>query len=240
MPGSPQVPTDDPFQEEKLLVKHKIDVKGIRFLYTKQTLELIIHHLINSFDYDRLRKTDFVELETSGEKYPHGGKKADQSSSNSKGDNTSGGLGVNQTPINVRSLRRVALIGIEVEDPQVNFQNQFTKSQMLLSTAQPTKAVIFGYHKFNAIPSTGQQPLPQSLITDATGDNLAKSKSGYKIKFHEELVKVDLQIRVVEMDIYVAPTVINLENPTFWISNNQLFQQQRLLTSVTIPQQQQQ
>lgn len=124
----------------------------------------------------------------------------------------------------MRSLRRVALIGIEVEDPQVNFQNQFTKSQMLLSTAQPTKAVIFGYHKFNAIPSTGQQPLPHSLISDGTGDNLAKSKSGYKIKFHEELVKVDLQIRVVEMDIYVAPTVINLENPTFWISNNQLFQ----------------
>lgn len=25
----------DPFEEEKLLVKHKIDVKGIRFLYTK-------------------------------------------------------------------------------------------------------------------------------------------------------------------------------------------------------------
>ena len=106
------------------MVKHKIDGKGIRFLYTKQTLELIIHHLINSFDYERLRKTDFVELETSGEKYQggiHGGKKAaaDQLSSS---DNTSGGgLGVNQTPINVRSLRRVALIGIEVEDPQVNF-----------------------------------------------------------------------------------------------------------------------
>ena len=83
----------DPFEEEKLLVKHKIDVKGIRFLYTKQTLELIIHHLINSFDYERLRKTDFIDIETSGEKYHtgiHGGKKAhhhhDHSSSNSKGD----------------------------------------------------------------------------------------------------------------------------------------------------------
>ena len=40
----------------------------------------------------------------------------------------------------------------------------------------------------NAIPSTGKPPLPHSLISDATGDNLAKSKSGYKIKFHEELV----------------------------------------------------
>jgi hypothetical protein len=66
----------DPFVDEKIIVKHKIDVKGIRFLYTKQTLELIIHHLINSFDYDRLRKTDFIEVETSGEKYSAvGGKK---------------------------------------------------------------------------------------------------------------------------------------------------------------------
>ena len=56
------------------------------------------------------------------------------------------------------------------------------------------------------------------MITEAN-DNLARTKSGYKIKFHEELVKVYLQIRVVEMDIYVAPTFINLENPTFWISN---------------------
>jgi hypothetical protein len=37
---------------------------------------LIIHHLINSFDYDRLRKTDFIEVETSGEKFSAvGGKK---------------------------------------------------------------------------------------------------------------------------------------------------------------------
>jgi hypothetical protein len=51
------------------------------------------------------------------------------------------------------------------------------------------------------------------------GDELLRSKSGYQLKFHEELVKIDLQIQVVEMDVYVAPTVINLENPTFWISN---------------------
>ena len=113
----------DPFVDEKLIVKHKIDVKGIRFLYTKQTLELIIHHLINSFDYNRLRKTDFIELETSGEKYNtgiNGGKKShqhhDHSSSHSKGDSL-----INQTPINIRSLRKVALIGIELEDPQINF-----------------------------------------------------------------------------------------------------------------------
>ena len=85
---------------------------------------------------------------------------------------------------------------------------------MLLSTALPTTAIIFGYHKFGL---SQQQQAAQFSPSD--NDNVTKTKSGYHIKFHEELVKVDLQIQVVEMDIYVAPTVINLENPTFWISN---------------------
>lgn len=37
------------------------------------------------------------------------------------------------------------------------------------------------------------------------------------------MIRYDLQIQVVEMDILVAPTVINLENPTFWISNSGQF-----------------
>ena len=68
-----------------------IDVKGIRFLYTKQTLELIIHHLVTSFDYERFRKTDFIDVENSQEKYHygvHGGHKAG-SSSQAKNDSHS-------------------------------------------------------------------------------------------------------------------------------------------------------
>jgi hypothetical protein len=99
-----------------------IDIKGIRFLYTKQTLELIIHHLINSFDYEKYRKTDFIDVENSGERYhAAGGKKYhnhhnDHSSSNSKGESM-----ISQTPINVKTLRKVALIGIRIEDLQLNF-----------------------------------------------------------------------------------------------------------------------
>jgi hypothetical protein len=93
-----------------------IDVKGIRFLYTKQTLELIINHLVHSFDYERFRKSDFIDIENSQDKYhfaPHGGKRVhEHSSSNSKGESH-----LNQTPINVKNLRKVALIGIRVEDP---------------------------------------------------------------------------------------------------------------------------
>ena len=50
-------------EEERFTVKHMIDIKGIRFLYTKYTLELIIHHLIKGFDYKKFRKTDFIDVE---------------------------------------------------------------------------------------------------------------------------------------------------------------------------------
>jgi hypothetical protein len=42
------------------MVKQKICLKGIRVLFTQQTLELIIYDF-KSFVYDRLRKTDYVE-----------------------------------------------------------------------------------------------------------------------------------------------------------------------------------
>jgi hypothetical protein len=44
-------------------VKHMIDVKGVKFLYTQNTTELIIHHMVHSFNYAKLRKTDFVDVD---------------------------------------------------------------------------------------------------------------------------------------------------------------------------------
>ena len=120
-----------------------VDVKGIRFLYTQYTVELIVHHLIKGFNYKKFRKTDFVEVENSKENNVKRGN--DNNSSNSKSESYIFG---GNSSINLKSLKKVALIGLRLEDPQINFQNEFTKSQMLLSTARPTTAVIFGYHKY--------------------------------------------------------------------------------------------
>ena len=74
--------------------------------------------MVNSFDYEKFRKTDFIDVENSQDKYHyglHGGKKShhlnEQSSSYSKGEIN------NPTPINVKNLRKVALIGLRIEDP---------------------------------------------------------------------------------------------------------------------------
>ena len=47
-----------------------IDVKGVRFLYTKQTCELIIHHLVKSFNYKKLRRNDYSNSHHEGD-YNH-------------------------------------------------------------------------------------------------------------------------------------------------------------------------
>lgn len=41
----------NPLEEEILTVKHMFDVKGIRFLYTQKTIDLIMHHLVHGFNY---------------------------------------------------------------------------------------------------------------------------------------------------------------------------------------------
>lgn len=46
-----------------ILVKHLVDIKGVRFLYTKKVLELLYHHFIKGFDYKQFRKTDYIDLE---------------------------------------------------------------------------------------------------------------------------------------------------------------------------------
>lgn len=40
-----------------------IDVKGVRFLYTQKTIELITHHLVHGFNYSKLRESDFIDSE---------------------------------------------------------------------------------------------------------------------------------------------------------------------------------
>ncbi|CDW78547.1 UNKNOWN [Stylonychia lemnae] len=195
--------------EEKFTVKHMFDIKGIKFLYTQQIIELLTHHLVRGFDYKKLRKTDFINIENqklSGNdrdfKFKFKAKNSNCDQSGAQGSNKK------QQSINFSKLNRVALVGLRLEDPQINFQNELTKSQMLMTTARPTTAVIFGFQKNNT--QNGQMPV---YI------NPNEVNNGYSIKFHEEVVRYDLQIQVVEMDILVAPTVINLENPTFWLSN---------------------
>ena len=42
--------------------------------------------------------------------------------------------------------------------------------------------------------------------------------TGYQFATTQDVIKFEMEIAMREMDCYVAPTFINLENPTFWIN----------------------
>lgn len=44
-------------------MRHLLDVKNTRFLYTKRIYELVHHHLVRGFDYTKYRKTDYIDIE---------------------------------------------------------------------------------------------------------------------------------------------------------------------------------
>ena len=55
--------TATPQLSDKLLVRHLLDVKNTRFLYSKRVYELLHHHLVNGFDFKKYRKTDYIDIE---------------------------------------------------------------------------------------------------------------------------------------------------------------------------------
>jgi hypothetical protein len=42
--------------------------------------------------------------------------------------------------------------------------------------------------------------------------------TGYQFSTNKDIIKYEMEVTVQEMDLYVAPTFINLENPTFWMN----------------------
>lgn len=54
-----------------MLVRHLLDVKNTRFLYTKRVYELLHHHLVSGFDYTKYRKTDYINVDKEMEKKRH-------------------------------------------------------------------------------------------------------------------------------------------------------------------------
>jgi hypothetical protein len=42
-------------------VKHLVDIRGVKFLYTKKVFELIIHHFVKGFDFSPYQKKDYIQ-----------------------------------------------------------------------------------------------------------------------------------------------------------------------------------
>ena len=42
--------------------------------------------------------------------------------------------------------------------------------------------------------------------------------TGYQFSNDKDIIKYELEMGIRDVDVYVAPTFINLENPTFWVN----------------------
>lgn len=59
----------------------------------------------------------------------------------------------------------------------------------------------------------------------------AATHTGYQFSTHHDIIKYEVEVVVKEMDCYVAPTFINLENPTFWTNQKSTSQRHHIFQS---------
>ena len=79
-------------------------------------------------------------------------------------------------------------------------QCENTKAQALITAEGSATAVFFAYSEPEKATASSVQ------VTQAGG------------KWNTNIVKEEICVEVDKMNLYVAPTYINLEKPTFWIS----------------------
>jgi hypothetical protein len=207
---------------DMILAKHLVDIKGVRFLYTKKIHELIQHHFVKGFDFSKFRRTDYADSLKKSQKHGLRDKRILESYD---GSNRTGRKFDAET-INYERLLKECLICGKLEQAQVNFQNGRTESQMLIASPTPVICALFTYQKKPA-------PSPEQKHDDALGfkeDPLARDQfslaantaafTGYRFSADREVIKYETFLDVRQMDCYVAPTFINLENPTFWMNHD--------------------
>lgn len=79
---------------------------------------------------------------------------------------------------------------------------------MVLASINPTTAIIFGYYKEKV----------NGMQSSLNIDEYQRKQSGYNMNVHSQIVRYEMQYYLNEMEVFVAPTSINLENPTFWLN----------------------
>ena len=102
--------------------------------------------------------------------------------------------------------QKEAYIGIRLMNPQISMQDGVSKAQALITSEGSATAVFFAYSKSDS--EKDMESKAASVQISSTGG-----------KWNTNIVKNELCVSVERMNLYVAPTYINLEKPTFWKTN---------------------
>ena len=93
----------------------------------------------------------------------------------------------------------------ELESQAID-ENQKKKILSLKQSIQKREGIQRGFYK---------DPLNRDTLSFIA---TTATYTGYQFSSNKNVIKYEMEIQVREMDVYVAPTFINLENPTFWIN----------------------
>lgn len=107
------------------------------------------------------------------------------------------------------ATQKEAYIGLRLINPQINMQDGPSKAQALINCEGSATCVIFAYSE------------PEKASASAVQITKKYTKEGGK--WNTNIVKHEICLNVDKMNIYVAPTYINLEKPTFWRASNNSF-----------------
>jgi len=177
-------------------VKHLIDIRGVRFLYTKKILELIHQHFVKGFDFKQFRKTDYIDINAE-----NADNKIFMNYDNAQAGRKQTDLNNNRI-FNSKTLEKEALVAIRLQQAQINFQNNLTESQMLIASPRPVICVIFAYYK-NQAPSLLQNEQNEfykranmkNQQTDQANRNTEESNSNKNEEFEQEFIKDHEKVR---------------------------------------------
>lgn len=120
-----QIHSEKSGSQKGIFVRHLLDVKNTRFLYTKRVYELLHHHLVKGFEYKKYRKTDYIDVDRHMKKkrnFLDGFKQNDQNYLPRKTE-LNRNLAASPQMIKGASEQKDAFIGIRLINPQVNMQD---------------------------------------------------------------------------------------------------------------------
>ena len=118
-------------EKDKVFVRHLLDIKNTRFLYTRNVFELIEHHLVRGFDYTKYRKTDYIDVGRQKAKKRNFLDGYKESENNYTTKTPQGGhSGINQPQPEIKE----AYMAMRMINPQINMQDGPAKAQALITS----------------------------------------------------------------------------------------------------------
>ena len=138
-------------------VTHNFSVYGLRMLYTLNIEYLFYHHFFANFNLEEYKKSDYININSSSSYDPFMGYKNNVAKKSKKTKNHTQVLDELEEELNNQrknesftfeessNTRKELFMVLDVENPQFNFQNEASNSQLLLVGRETMRVSLLNY-----------------------------------------------------------------------------------------------